>query len=821
MKKLKITKEQYKKLTAAGLIKEGASFDTNNPVNKSFKKAFAGNDVSNFKYIPEEAIEKKDTFKIEKRNPSIPILNINEVENFIKYVYGVNEEFSQYWGENNLAYEDLCEALESKGLFIRKENTYRIPKSSGTPDETKKAIHEILSEMLNHNMQEDNTPLGSDFDPNNPLNRPDPISSIGNNPENKDYEVVYNNTEFSILKNKLTDDMFAFNHTNIDKDAFNDYAEKQGFIDADGDMEYYDDWEVDDAAIERYFNDVLASSNVGEGADAFMSGEYDIVKIDGSLKNELLDLYDKDKKLVSVLNTVTESTTAGSVGGSFVAPMSGGPISKGMPVDDDKLNVKVVYEMDTADAGNIGYDNPGFAGISRDGDFPKNRKKTKAEEKTQWAGGSFVDIDDCTKLNNNKKSQNGGCSTGAVDNVVKQRKTSGNINAPSLNEGLMREALKLQHDKTQNKLIVLSDLEGRAASQETFHNKAVLKQNGFNWNGTNWVIDADKLEIAKKTLTLVNKAEYIINQLEDLEDAVENSSADNKDFLKARLDQYIMDLANATDEVSLSAEIRRYLTFFSKFHGYSFYNRMLIFIQKPNATKVGSFKLWESKFRRVKKGSKAIKILAPAGKPESIEYDDETTELMGQLGMTNRPQVTKFKAVNVFDISDTEPIDERGEVPDTPQWWGENTPSETADMLYNAVTEVAADLGIRVTQGDAKGGEKGYSAGDHINISSDVSGAARLSTMIHEIAHELMHWKKSSIYFIDNGEGRNKNELQELQAESVSYVVLKHYGIPVAHHATYLALWKANKERIQNNLEIISKVSQFIIDKIDTRVNNE
>jgi hypothetical protein len=281
-----------------------------------------------------------------------------------------------------------------------------------------------------------------------------------------------------------------------------------------------------------------------------------------------------------------------------------------------------------------------------------------------------------------------------------------------------------------------------------------------------------------------------------------------------------MDLANATDEVALSAEIRRYLTFFSKFHGYSFYNRMLIFIQKPDATKVGSFKLWESKHRRVKKGSKAIKILAPAGKPESIEYDDETTELMGQMGMTNRPQITRFKAVNVFDISDTEPIDERGEVPDTPQWWGENTPSETADMLYNAVTEVAADLGIRVTQSDAKGGEKGYSAGDHINISSDVTGAARLSTMIHEIAHELMHWKKSSIFYIDNGEGKSKNELQELQAESVSYVVLKHYGIPVEHHATYLALWKANKERIQKNLEIISKVSQFIIGKIDARVNN-
>jgi hypothetical protein len=384
----------------------------------------------------------------------------------------------------------------------------------------------------------------------------------------------------------------------------------------------------------------------------------------------------------------------------------------------------------------------------------------------------------------------------------------------------MREALKLQHDKNQGKLIVLSDLEGRAASQETFHNKAVLKQNGFNWNGTNWVIDADKLEIAKKTLTLINKAEYIIGELEDLEDAVEGSTADNKELLKARIEQYIMDLANATDEAALSAEIRRYLTFFSKFHSYSFYNRMLIFIQRPDATKVGSFKLWESKFRRVKKGAKAIKVLAPAGKPEMTQYDDETTALVGQMGMTNRPQITRFRAVNVFDISDTEPIDERGDVPDSPQWWGDNTPSETADILFGAVSEVATDLGIRVTQSDAQGGEKGYSAGDHINISSDVSGAARLSTTIHEIAHELMHWKKSSIYFIDNGEGKEKNQLQELQAESVSYVVLKHYGIPVAHHATYLVLWKANKERIQNNLEIISKVSQFIIDKIDKQVSS-
>ena len=52
-------------------------------------------------------------------------------------------------------------------------------------------------------------------------------------------------------------------------------------------------------------------------------------------------------------------------------------------------------------------------------------------------------------------------------------------------------------------------------------------------------------------------------------------------------------------------------------------------------------------------------------------------------------------------------------------------------------------------------------------------------------------------------------------------VVLKHYGLPVSHHTTYLALWKANKDKIQSNLEVISKVSQFIIDKIDEEAKRD
>ena len=57
--------------------------------------------------------------------------------------------------------------------------------------------------------------------------------------------------------------------------------------------------------------------------------------------------------------------------------------------------------------------------------------------------------------------------------------------------------------------------------------------------------------------------------------------------------------------------------------------------------------------------------------------------------------------------------------------------------------------------------------------------------------------------------------MKELQAESVSYAIMKFYNLPVTQHPTYLVLWKANKEKIMKNLNIIVKCSKYIIDGIE------
>ena len=83
------------------------------------------------------------------------------------------------------------------------------------------------------------------------------------------------------------------------------------------------------------------------------------------------------------------------------------------------------------------------------------------------------------------------------------------------------------------------------------------------------------------------------------------------------------------------------------------------------------------------------------------------------------------------------------------------------------------------------------------------------------MAHELLHWKTKSPFYIDDPNVQTA-EMRELQAESVSYVIMKHYDLPVTQHPTYLALWKANNEKIMANLKVINKCAAYIIDGIDS-----
>ena len=399
-----------------------------------------------------------------------------------------------------------------------------------------------------------------------------------------------------------------------------------------------------------------------------------------------------------------------------------------------------------------------------------------------------------------------------------------NNNHFKLNDYILIEGLLLK--RAGDKLVAVSDAADRKGqSAETFRNKDRLKASGFKWNPTlnSWAIDTHRLQHAQEVLALINKKpiEKFIDKIEEIPEFLENTdNLSRKDELGQQIEKYVDELSLAVDATTQSEKVKQFLEFYAKFHGYSFYNTMLIYLQRRDATHVAGFKQWEEKFhRKVKKGAKSITILAPIKRKEEVPNQPAGTggdEADVDAG-TKQRQFVRFMAVSVFDISDTEPMDERGAIPDKLQWHGKNDASELADEICLCAEQICNEMGIKVTNVDTTRGEKGFSAGGHINLSSDIAGAAKASTFIHEIAHELLHSRGQFKSYIGDDEDSNdlSREIRELQAESVSYVVLKYYNLPVEHHAIYLSMWKANKDSIKRNLDIIKKAADFIIKRIN------
>ena len=380
-----------------------------------------------------------------------------------------------------------------------------------------------------------------------------------------------------------------------------------------------------------------------------------------------------------------------------------------------------------------------------------------------------------------------------------------------LNKSTMDEALILK--RSGDDLVVVSDLDSRQLqSAETYRHKNELKKHGFSWDSglNSWKISATEFDGVQQLLAKINKKplEVIINTIDELPEFIMNSdNVSRKSELATQIEGFINDLSNEVTEAAMSEKIMQFLSFQRKFRIYSITNSILIYLQKKDATKVAGFKAWQEKFhRQVKKGAKAITIFAPKTfKKEVDEIDDKDLD-----ASVRTVKVMGFRPVSVFDISDTEPIDATGEVPSEPEWHAGNEPSAVADRVYVASEQLAKELGINLTQADADKGEQGYSAGDHINISSNVAGVNKLGTVIHELAHELLHHEGKSLFYI-----KVPREIRELQAEAVSYVVLRHFDIPAEHQSTYITLFRNNKADIEKNLNIIKKASNFIVDRID------
>lgn len=246
---------------------------------------------------------------------------------------------------------------------------------------------------------------------------------------------------------------------------------------------------------------------------------------------------------------------------------------------------------------------------------------------------------------------------------------------------------------------------------------------------------------------------------------------------------------------------KAFLDVMSKFHTYSVNNCILIAMQKPEATQVAGFKSWQKNFKRsVKKGEKAIKILAPIPHKFTKEIENEDGEKVQK-----EIQYMTFRAVPVFDISQTE---------------GEELPSickmlkGSVEGFQSLIDKLESLSPVPVAYEPISCGANGYYSHEtnSIVVDAGLSEQHKVKTLIHEIAHSILHNK-------DNGEEKDADRsTKEVQAESVAYTVCNWLGLDTSDYSFgYVAGWSAGRElkELTESMEVIRKIAGEIIEGLE------
>jgi antirestriction protein ArdC len=256
-----------------------------------------------------------------------------------------------------------------------------------------------------------------------------------------------------------------------------------------------------------------------------------------------------------------------------------------------------------------------------------------------------------------------------------------------------------------------------------------------------------------------------------------------KQLTEQALDKLIQAL-----EAGKSETLKSYLATMSRFRRYSWGNILLIAFQRPNASYVAGFNRWKELGRNVKKGEKGITILAPVTVCKQKEHDtaEEQHVLVG------------VKPVHVFDLEQTEgkPLPEFAAI--------KGDPKDYADRLKRYITEL--DIPLEYSRDIAPA--KGISTSEKIVLLPDLPSAEEFSTLVHELAHSLLH----------RGERRSETTrtIRETEAEAVAFVVSSAIGLdPNSASADYIQLYHGDKQTLTESLHLIQQTSAQILTAIN------
>jgi antirestriction protein ArdC len=248
-------------------------------------------------------------------------------------------------------------------------------------------------------------------------------------------------------------------------------------------------------------------------------------------------------------------------------------------------------------------------------------------------------------------------------------------------------------------------------------------------------------------------------------------------------------------EAGHSDALTAYLDAMSRFHNYSFGNVLEIARQRPSASRVAGMYAWNQLGRRVKKGEKGIRILAPIigikRKPDEEAEKDITKQ--------NTRVLVGFRNAYVFDVEQTDGVD----LPAMREVYGDV--GENHDRLLSFIER----QGIELVFTEKIAPALGMSYGGRIAILPGQSKAETFATLVHELAHEMLH----------KAERRTTTTkvVRETEAEAIAFVVGKAVGLEAGSaSADYIHLYHGNASLLAESLEVIQQSSAVILAALES-----
>lgn len=265
-------------------------------------------------------------------------------------------------------------------------------------------------------------------------------------------------------------------------------------------------------------------------------------------------------------------------------------------------------------------------------------------------------------------------------------------------------------------------------------------------------------------------------------------------------------ITQGLETISTNEHWRQFLIFQSRFHDYSFYNRLLIFLQNPHATYVAGYKAWQRLGRQVRKGTRGIRILAPlVRKSRDNPFDHRAVNIDLPLAdiptkETETRELYGFRLVSVFDLSQTEGDQNTLPVVIT----GLRSEHPDSRSLYGALVPILKELGIAVREDPRLPAKGAYHINTQsISIQAGAGPDQKLKTLLHELAHHFHH---TTCYEEESRSDR------ELLAESSAFLVCHHLGIDTSDYSfPYLRQWMDDPSQLNLLGEKILRVSRSIL----------